>query len=111
MEGETAEIKIKLVAIGDGAIGKTSLLISYGKDSFPSEYVPTVFDNYSVSVEVEGKYVNLSLWDTAGQEDYDRLRPLSYPGTDVFLVCYSMVDPESFKNVQKKWLKEIQANA
>jgi len=84
---------------------------SYGHNSFPTEYVPTVFDNYSATVEVNGTAVSLSLWDTAGQEDYDRLRPLSYPGTDVFLVCYSVVDPESFENVTKKWLPELKQNA
>ena len=86
-------------------------LYSYGHDSFPTEYVPTVFDNYSATVEVDGKAVTLSLWDTAGQEDYDRLRPLSYPGTDVFLVCYSVVDPDSFVNATKKWLPELKTNA
>ena len=70
-----------------------------------------MFDNYSATVEVDGKAIALSLWDTAGQEDYDRLRPLSYPGTDVFLVCYSVVDPESFENVMKKWLPELKTNA
>ena len=48
-----------------------------------------------------------SLCDTAGQEDYDRLRPLSYPQTDVFLVCYSVVSPSSFENVKEKWVHEI----
>ena len=105
------EIKIKCVVVGDGAVGKTSLLMSYGHDNFPTEYVPTVFDNYSATVEVDGKAVNLSLWDTAGQEDYDRLRPLSYPGTDVFLVCYSVVDPASFEHTSKKWLPELKTNA
>ena len=62
-------------------------------------------------MEVGGKPITLSLWDTAGQEDYDRLRPLSYPGTDVFMVCYSMVDPESLKNAKKKWINELQATA
>ncbi|KYQ90383.1 Rho GTPase [Tieghemostelium lacteum] len=96
----------KVVVVGDGATGKTTLLIRYTTGEFPTEYVPTVFDNYSPGVMVDGK-PSLSLWDTAGGEDYDRLRPLSYPGTDFVFIVFSICSPASFNNVSYKWVPEI----
>ncbi|XP_062397928.1 cell division control protein 42 homolog [Sardina pilchardus] len=97
---------IKCVIVGDGYVGKTCLLISYTTNKFPS-YVPTIFDNYAATIMIGGEPYTLGLFDTAGQEDYDRLRPLCYPHTDVFLVCFSVVSPTSFGNVKEKWVPEI----
>jgi Rho family protein len=70
--------------------------------SFIQAYIPTVFENYVTQVQFEGKEVELALWDTAGQEEYDRLRPLSYPESDVILIVFSVDFPTSLANVQDK---------
>ncbi|KAF3859966.1 hypothetical protein F7725_000221 [Dissostichus mawsoni] len=123
-----AAIRKKLVIVGDGACGKTCLLIVFSKDQFPEVYVPTVFENYVADIEVDGKQIDiflgpaprsdfpgsnavvlqveLALWDTAGQEDYDRLRPLSYPDTDVILMCFSWTAPTAW-NIPEKWTPEV----
>nr|WEL12756.1 ras-like GTP-binding protein RHO 2 [Halisarca dujardinii] len=101
-------IRKKLVIVGDGACGKTCLLFVFTKDEFPDKYVPTVFENYVSDIEVDSKNVELALWDTAGQEDYDRLRPLSYPDTDVILMCYAVDSPDSLENISVKWTPEVQ---
>ena len=98
---------LKLLVAGDGAVGKSCLLIAYTTNAFPGEYVPTVFDNYSANVMYNGKPISLGLWDTAGQEDYDRLRPLSYPQTDIFLLCYDVSRKASLENIVSKWIPEI----
>ncbi|KAK1265596.1 Rac-like GTP-binding protein 2 [Acorus gramineus] len=66
------------------------------------DYIPTVFDNFSANVSVDGSIVNLGLWDTAGQEDYSRLRPLSYRGADIFVLAFSLISRASYENVMKK---------
>ena len=100
-------IRKKLVIVGDGACGKTCLLIVFSKDQFPEIYVPTVFENYVADIEVDDRCVELALWDTAGQEEYDRLRPLSYPDTDVVLMCFSIDNPDSLENIEEKWVPEV----
>eukprot|EP01086_Lenisia_limosa_P012449 TRINITY_DN40788_c0_g1_i1.p1 TRINITY_DN40788_c0_g1~~TRINITY_DN40788_c0_g1_i1.p1 ORF type:complete len:186 (-),score=56.55 TRINITY_DN40788_c0_g1_i1:60-617(-) len=105
------EKSIKLVVVGDGAVGKTCLLISYANNKFPESYVPTVFDNYVVDLNTSDCVIHLGLWDTAGQEDYDRLRPLSYPGTDVFLLCFSLTSKNSYDNALAKWYPEVVQHA
>ncbi|CAK8673480.1 ras-related protein Rac1-like isoform X2 [Clavelina lepadiformis] len=98
---------VKIVVVGDGGVGKTCLCITYASDVFPTDYVPTIFDNYAATAQLDGLHYNLALWDTAGQEEYDRLRPLSYPGTDIFIVCYSLVHQHSYFNVTEKWVPEV----
>jgi len=98
---------IKLVVIGDGAVGKTCLLISYANNKFPEDYIPTVFDNYVVNITAGNETIELGLWDTAGQEEYDRLRPLSYANANVFLICFAVVNPISFDNITHKWHPEV----
>ncbi|KAJ3412200.1 GTP-binding protein Rho1 [Chytridiales sp. JEL 0842] len=103
-----ATIRKKIVIVGDGAGGKTCLLIVFTKGVFPEEYVPTVFENHVVDVQLDGLVIQLALWDTAGQEDYNRLRPLSYPNSDCIIICFSIADPDSLENVETQWIGEIQ---
>ena len=98
---------LKVVVVGDACAGKTCLLIRYTTNEFPTEFVGTIFDNYAMNVMYNGQPIILGLWDTSGTEDYDRLRPLSYPQTDVVICCFSIVKPWSLENVREKWIPEI----
>ncbi|KAI7887105.1 hypothetical protein K492DRAFT_173476 [Lichtheimia hyalospora FSU 10163] len=99
----------KLVLVGDGGCGKTSLLNVFTRGYFPQAYEPTVFENYvhDVTLEDTMQTVELSLWDTAGQEGFDRLRALSYQDTHAFLLCFSVDDRDSLDNIPHRWLEEV----
>ncbi|XP_077099621.1 rho-related GTP-binding protein RhoF isoform X2 [Siphateles boraxobius] len=98
---------LKIVIVGDGGCGKTSLLMVYAKGDFPEKYAPSVFDKYVTTVSYGGKDIQLNLYDTAGQEDYDRLRPLSYQEVNLVIICYDVTNPTSFDNVTIKWYPEV----
>lgn len=99
---------IKLVSVGDGGCGKTCLMVTYTYGKFPTEYMPTIFENYLTQVRsADGKLIELALWDTAGQEEYDRLRVLSYPEVNILLVCFAIDNPISLDNVLEKWFPEV----
>jgi len=109
-QSSTSSNKIKCVFIGDGAVGKTSLIISYTTNGYPNEYVPTAMDTYHAVVHVDDQPLTLELCDTPGQDDFDTLRPLVYPAADVFLLCFSVVLPSSFYNVREKWIPELRSH-
>ncbi|KAI7875405.1 hypothetical protein K492DRAFT_168151 [Lichtheimia hyalospora FSU 10163] len=97
----------KLVVCGDGACGKTSLLNVFTRGYFPQVYEPTVFENYVQEVMVDNQEVELSLWDTAGQEEFDRLRTLSYADTHAVILCFSVDSRDSLENIPNRWLSEV----
>ncbi|EGG05450.1 uncharacterized protein MELLADRAFT_72149 [Melampsora larici-populina 98AG31] len=104
-----AAIRRKLVIIGDGACGKTSLLSVFAMGEFPEDYEPTIFENYVAEIRLDGKAVQLALWDTAGQEEYERLRPLSYSKSHVILIAFAIDTPDSLENVTVKWIEEVRS--
>ncbi|KAI0758726.1 ras-domain-containing protein [Fomes fomentarius] len=101
-------IRRKLVIVGDGACGKTSLLCSFALGEFPKEYV-AIFENYVAEIRLDGKAVQLALWDTAGQEEYERLRPMSYSKSHVILIAFAIDTPDSLDNVTVKWIEEVRS--
>ena len=98
---------IKVMVVGDFGVGKTSLCIRYCSKEFPNEYCPTVFDSHIIDKDVDGVPAKIGFWDNDGGEDYHRLRPLSYPQTDVFMLCFSFDLKTSLTNIVSYWLPEI----
>jgi len=106
----TKTVQRKLVLLGDGACGKTSLLNVFTRGYFPTVYEPTVFENYVHDIFIDNTHVELNLWDTAGQEEFDRLRSLSYDNTHAIMLCFSVESADSLENIETKWKKEIEEN-
>ncbi|KAK2959448.1 putative Transforming protein RhoA [Blattamonas nauphoetae] len=88
-------------------LGKTSVLIFKDPSQASETYTPEVVDIFETSIAVDDKKIKLQLWDTAGPKDYDTLRPLSYSETDVFMILFSVINEESFKRIETKWIPEI----
>ena len=100
-----------IITLFPGDVLKTTLLIRFTTNQYPEDYIPTVFDNYSFSMVVDGKQVTMGLWDTAGQEEYDRLRPLSYESTDAFVLIFDRYSINTYENIKSRWFPELQQHA
>ncbi|XP_029102859.1 rho-related GTP-binding protein RhoN-like [Scleropages formosus] len=100
--------RCKIVVVGDAQCGKTALLHVFAKDSYPENYVPTVFENYTASFEIDKQRIELNMWDTSGSSYYDNVRPLAYPDSDAVLICFDISRPETLDSVLKKWQGETQ---
>nr|XP_014338215.1 PREDICTED: rho-related GTP-binding protein RhoN [Bos mutus] len=105
METESHDVTIVL---GDAECGKTALLQVFAKDAYPGSYVPTVFENYTASFEIDKRRIELNMWDTSGSSYYDNVRPLAYPDSDAVLICFDISRPETLDSVLKKWQGETQ---
>jgi len=102
---------VKIVFVGDAKVGKTTLITSGAgvgsrdESKTPDSTIPGMpthcsWDAYGLQLTIDGDTdVDCTLWDTAGGDDYARLRSLSYPMTDIFFVCFSLVDPQSFEKI------------
>lgn len=97
----------KMVIVGDGVCGKTCLSSVMLENKFPEIYTPTVFENKMKDLVIDNKHVELTVWDTAGQDDYEKIRPLAYVDVDIILLCYSIDNPASLKNIKEIWIPEI----
>jgi GTPase SAR1 family protein len=78
------------------------MFIVFSMGVFQVGYVPTVFQAYVADIDVDGKHVDMILWDTARQEEYVRRRPLTFPDTTVVIICFSIAEPHTLNNVQEK---------
>ena len=109
-----SEQNITCTFIGDPKVGKTCMLLSYiqtkGHESFLIDYVPTAFKSYGKKLKHESSTISLYLYDNGGNKECSQYRPEGSIGTDIFLLCFAIDDPNSFDNISEKWIKEIREN-
>ncbi|XP_055681104.1 ras-like GTP-binding protein RhoL [Lutzomyia longipalpis] len=99
-----------IVVVGNGSVGKTSLLLAFTQGTFPEIHVATVYDTEEITMTIDGNEHYIKLHDTAGQEDYERLRRFSYHLADAFVLCYDITDRVSFDNIELKWIDELRGD-
>ena len=101
------EYLLKLVAIGSGNVGKTSIIRRYAEGKFTRNYLPTLgVDITTKKINLDNKNIKLILVDTAGQEFFGKLRPNYYKGASGCLIMFALTDRKSFDEVPK-WFKEF----
>ncbi|XP_046571952.1 rho-related GTP-binding protein RhoQ-like [Haliotis rubra] len=98
---------IHCALLGDGLIGKTTLFRTYISKKFRKDYVATMLDKYTVRMAVGGKEFMVNIFDTPGQDDFVHERVITYKESEVFVLCFSTCDRESFLRVQDLLLPEI----
>lgn len=97
----------KVVVVGEGGVGKTSLILRYTQDRFLGEYITTIGTNFAVkTLNIDGQQIKLQLWDLGGQAQFMRIRSFYYPGARAAVVVYSTADRNTFE-VVPKWAKEV----
>jgi len=102
-----------IVIAGDGVVGKSSILSVLVNQEFPETYVPTTFENSVINsadlnLKIDNnKIIDINLWDIAGQEEYEKMRPVAYQNADVVILCFSIDSIDSLKNITSKWIPEI----
>jgi len=94
---------LKVVAVGDVGVGKTSLLLSHLYRNFPESYHATSYDHYRTEVPVDGTNMMLHCWDTGGADHYDRVRPVTLHGAECLLLCFAVNNADSLSNIRTKW--------
>ena len=99
---------IRCGIVGDGNVGKTSLLVTVTTKKFPDYYINGVYDTYTIQINYENIALNIKITDMlAGEEDFVKLRQLEYSQYDIILVCFSLVSPSSYESIKSQWIKEI----